>query len=314
MKLLNKMKKLTKIIGITCATIYSVGSVSHAVAAENHLLVMDSNKMIRLDLQSGAEINLEVWDKQQVAIRYDDASQNSENYQITIDESHSGLNISSKALQGGIMQLSFDLKVPQQTQLCLSSGGGNIKVSGLTGGLNNCDAAANYNDGSVIINSKGGNVQVTSALEGANIKTGGGNINVKKATKYVFAETGGGTINIQLDNGTVRAHTGAGDIKVKVFNETAQSGDIELVTGLGDVWLYLPEGYSMNLDVEIAYTADTDGAYEVDAEFPFSLAASAKQSSSGTARKYLHGAVKLNHARHNVSIKTTNGNVYIREI
>ncbi|PKI14910.1 DUF4097 family beta strand repeat-containing protein [Colwellia sp. 12G3] len=233
---------------------------------------------------------------------------------ISIDENKSGLKISSKALQSGDMSLSFDLKVPQYTQLCLASNGGNIRVSGLSGGLKVCNASSYYNNGSVVINSKGGSVQVTSAPEGVNVKTGGGNINIQDATKYVVAETGGGSIDIQLDSGEVSARTNAGDIEVKISNETIQSGNIELITGLGDVWLYLPKNYSMNLEVEIAYTADTNGDYKVDSDFPLPLSTSDKKTSSGTPKKFLHGETMLNDGQHSVKIKTTNGNVYIREI
>ena len=313
MKLLKTSKALTRGIWGTLTIIVSLSYVSHVIA-EQHLLELPSNKMIRLNLQSGAEINFEVWEKQQVEIRYEDPSQNLDNYQIEIGENSSGLNISSKAPQSGGMQLSFELKVPQKTQLCLSSSGGNISASGLNGGIAVCDASANYNDASVVIHSKGGHVHVASARQGANVQTAGGDISVQDAARYVVADTGGGDINVQLDNGAVKAHTGAGEIEVRILNETAQSGDIELITGLGDVWLFVPKNYSMNLAVEIAYTADTNGDYEVDSDFPIFLAASDKLSSSGTARKYLHGTASLNDGQHRVQIKTTNGNVYIREI
>jgi DUF4097 and DUF4098 domain-containing protein YvlB len=311
--LLNKIQVLTKVICVSCTAMVSLACFNNAVAAEHRLLALGSNKMITLDLQSGAAINIEVWENQQVEILYDDETQALANYAIDIEENNSGLKVSSTALKNGDMQLSFNLKVPEKTQLCLSSGGGNIRVSGLNGALKNCDAASNYNDGSVVINSLGGNVQVNTALEGAHVKTGGGNINIEDASKYVFAETGGGSINIELDNGEVKAHTGAGKIEVKVLNETAQSGDIELSTGLGDVWLYLPKNYSMTLAVEIAYTGDTDGAYNVDSDFPFSLAPTDKQTFSGTPRKYSHGTAIIADGQHSVKIKTTNGNVYIRE-
>jgi hypothetical protein len=112
--------------------IVSLSYVSH-VAAEQYLLDFQSNKIIRLNLQSGAELGFEVWEKQQVEIKYEDTSQNVDNYEIKIDENSSGLNVSSKASQSGDMQLSCELKVPQKTQLCLSSNAGNISASGLKG-------------------------------------------------------------------------------------------------------------------------------------------------------------------------------------
>jgi hypothetical protein len=53
--------------------------------------------------------------------------------------------------------------------------------------------------------------------------------------------------------------------------------------------------------------------------FPMTLENNGKRSTSGTSRQYLVGtaqinSAQLNNGQHNVKIKTTNGNVYIREI
>jgi hypothetical protein len=70
----------------------------------------------------------------------------------------------------------------------------------------------------------------------------------------------------------------------------------------------------MSLNIEIGYTSDTIGSYKVDSDFPFSLSKSDKRISSGTPRQYLRGNEHFNNEQHNVKIRTTNGNVYIREI
>jgi DUF4097 and DUF4098 domain-containing protein YvlB len=333
MKVFNKIKMFAGVLGFTSTAIVSLSFVSNVVAEEKQLFNLGSHKMIRLDLNSGATINVEAWDSENAEIVYDDKTQDINQYKIKIKDTHDGLKISSKAGGNGDMQLWFNLKVPTDTQLCLHSNGGNINVSGLTGGLSHCDLGPNNSNGSVVINSKGGSVNVNSAPQGADVKTAGGSINVTDAEKFVVAETGGGSINIETKNGSVKASTGAGNIEVKVLEIQSDfgglggfrdSGNIDLLSGLGDIWLYVPKDFSINLEVEIGYTNDTNGQFKVDSYFPFSLTNNGKRSTSGTPKQYLAGNTqvnstqtknaKVNNEPRNVKIKTTNGNVYIREI
>jgi DUF4097 and DUF4098 domain-containing protein YvlB len=325
MKVLNQIKMFARVLGFASTAMVSLSFVSNVVAQEKQIFNLGSEKMISLDLNSGANINVETWDSNNIEVTYDDETQDINSYKIKIVENNTGLKISSKAGQRGDMQLWFNLKVPTDTQLCLLSSGGNIKVSGLTGGLANCDSGSNdgymkgQNNGSVVINSKGGSVNVNSAPKGADVRTAGGSINVTNASKFVVAETGGGSINIETKSGSVKARTGAGKIEVKLLEGKNDSGAIDLVSGLGDIWLYVPKDFSMNLEVEIGYTADTNGQFKVDSDFPMTLENNGKRSTSGTSRQYLVGtaqinSAQLNNGQHNVKIKTTNGNVYIREI
>ena len=315
MKIVNQMKTLIQTFRIIGTIMVSLNLVGNVAAEKTQVINFPSGKMIQLDLRSGAELNVEVWHKQEVEISYHDKTQDLANYKIAIDEVISGIKISSSLGHSGSMQLKFNLKVPQQTQLCLFSSGGNIKVSGLNGGLSRCSALTNGNDGTVVINSKGGSVVIDSAPQGAEVKTAGGTINITNASNFVVAETGGGSINIETSKGNVNAHTGAGKIKVKISEDTVMFGDIKLVSGLGDIWLYLPKDFSMNLDVEIGYTDNTNGQFTVNSDFELGLQKSDKPKSyKGTPRQYLQGNHQVNGGRHSVKIKTTNGNVYIREI
>lgn len=314
MNLLNKMKMLTRVVCVTSTVIVSVFYISNVTAEETRLIKLGAEKLVRLNVESGAKVNVNVWDREDVEINYDDETQQLSNYIIDIDTDSSGIKISSKLKNSGNMQLTFDLKVPKKTQLCLVSNGGPIKVSGLIGGLSSCSSITNDNQGTVVIHSAGGSIHVDSAPQGAEIKTGGGEISIENAAKFVIADTGGGDINIETVKGSVKARTGAGDIKLKMFQNSEKTSDINLVSGLGDVWLYLPKGFSMNLNVEIGYTSDTSGAYKVDSYFPFTLSKSNKRTASGTPKQYLQGNILMNDGKHNVSIKATNGNVYIRKM
>jgi DUF4097 and DUF4098 domain-containing protein YvlB len=328
MKVLNQIKMFVRVLSFASAAIVLFSFVSNVVAEEKQFFNLGSGKMISLDLSSGAKINVETWDSDNVEVTYDDKTQDINHYKIKIDENNSGLKISSKVGQKGDMQLWFNLKVPTNTQLCLLSNGGNIKVSGLTGGLTHCNFGANSSHGSVVINSKGGSVNINSAPQGADIKTAGGSINVTDASKFVVAETSGGSINIETKSGSVKASTGAGKIEVTFLEGQKGSGgsddfidsdNVDLFSGLGDIWLYVPKDFSMNLEVEIGYTDDTNGQFKVNSDFPFTLTNNGKHSTSGTARQYLAGDaqisnVQVKNGQRNVKIKTTNGNVYIREI
>ena len=127
-----QMKTLIQTFRIIGTIMVSLNLVGNVAAEKTQVINFPSGKMIQLDLRSGAELNVEVWHKQEVEISYHDKTQDLANYKIAIDEVISGIKISSSLGHSGSMQLKFNLKVPQQTQLCLFSSGGNIKVSGLS--------------------------------------------------------------------------------------------------------------------------------------------------------------------------------------
>jgi DUF4097 and DUF4098 domain-containing protein YvlB len=167
---------------------------------------------------------------------------------------------------------------------------------------------------SVLISSAGGRIKVDSAPDGASVYTGGGGVQVRGADRFVAASTGGGDVDIELLEGWVDASTGAGEIEVKIERDTGGKGDIKVVSGLGDIYLTLPDGFSMDLDVELGVTNNTRKQFSIQSDFDVDIEQTDKWDySKGTPRKFVYGNAVLGGGDHRVMVRTTNGNVVIRK-
>jgi len=198
------------------------------------------------------------------------------------------------------------------------SGGGNVTYRNVT---NRDGSIASPNrrrlddatENTVLISNAGGGIDIDAAPEGADVSTGGGRINVDGANRFVAAHTGGGDVRIKLEEGWVNASTGAGELDVSVSRNANGNGDIELITGLGDVVLTLPADFSMALQVVLGVTNNTDGGFDIRSDFPIDVTREDKWDySHGTPRRYILGDAQVNGGRHKVRIHTTNGDVTIR--
>jgi len=163
----------------------------------------------------------------------------------------------------------------------------------------------------VQISTKGGEIDVQDAPEGADLHTMGGDIRVKGAERFVRAKTMGGDIHIDAVDGWVEAVTMGGDVEVSVIGH---GGDVTLTSMSGDITLYVPAGFGMKLDLEIAFTRNSTQDYRITA--PGNLAATTTPEwdrEHGTPRKYTRTSGAVNGGGNTVKIRTINGNVTVRE-
>jgi DUF4097 and DUF4098 domain-containing protein YvlB len=170
----------------------------------------------------------------------------------------------------------------------------------------------------VLIASAGGSIRVRKAPAGACVQTGGGDVSVRNAAQFVHASTGGGDIDVEIGSGAVTASTGAGDLDVVIERDgDPRDAEVELRTGYGDVELVVPKGYSMDLDLTIGYTRSSRRNYEIRCHVPFAEERTTEwdygYGDRGSAQKYIYGTGSVGGGRHRIRIRTTNGNITIRE-
>lgn len=202
------------------------------------------------------------------------------------------------------------------------SGGGEVRYmnvrdrDGNIRGPGDCPERAVSRE-TVLISSAGGSIDVREAPAGACVQTGGGEVSVRKASRFVVARTGGGDIEVEIEAGAVTAATGAGDIDVAIEREDREpAADVDLRTGYGDVELIVPKGYSMDLDLTIGYTRNSRRDYRIECAGPFDEERSSEwehEYGLGSAKKYIYGKGSINGGRHAIKVRTTNGNIRIRE-
>jgi DUF4097 and DUF4098 domain-containing protein YvlB len=133
--------------------------------------------------------------------------------------------------------ISYELTVPEQTQVKAGTGSGGVEVAGVSG-------PADMTTGSGGIRADGIGSRVSA-------RTGSGSIRIASANGGVEAATGSGTIEVSSVNGTVEAHTGSGGITV-----IGASGDVRVRTGAGRIKV---EKAKANVDAQAG-----SGGVEID--------------------------------------------------
>jgi hypothetical protein len=172
----------------------------------------------------------------------------------------------------------------------------------------------------VNISTMGGEIDVDSAPNGAKVKTMGGNVTINSVSKFVDAITYGGDIEIKEVDGKVQAKTMGGDVDVK-FIGSGDDKDINLNSLGGNITLYVPSDFSMDVFIEIAiteeYADEHDNIEEIKPAGDFNLTGELSKDwddSNGSPRKYYRAKGSFNGGENKVVIKTINGDVTLKKL
>lgn len=118
----------------------------------------------------------------------------------------------------------------------VTTDGGNITLKDVTGDLvattGGGDITAGTVGGSAVLRTGGGLVKLGSVAGIGRIETGGGNIYVGRSSAGLGVSTGGGQIEVGEAAGIVRAQTGGGGIRI-----VRSIGPTRLETGSGSIYL-----------------------------------------------------------------------------
>jgi DUF4097 and DUF4098 domain-containing protein YvlB len=165
------------------------------------------------------------------------------------------------------------------------------------------------------ITQMGGDIDVANVPDGATLTTMGGNIHVGKVHNDISATTMGGSIEIESADASVKAVTMAGNIDAKVARgQSHGTHDITLSSNSGEIVLTVPKDYPMTVEVTLAYTDDSSGAYKINDNLGLDQSSSKEWDRlHGTPRKYLYAKGRTGSGQNHVTIKTINGNVTIKE-
>jgi hypothetical protein len=196
---------------------------------------------------------------------------------------------------------------------------GNVKGSTMGGNVtmkNVTRKSGESNGDEVDISSMGGEITVDDAPSGANVSTMGGPVSIHSAKKFVKAKTMGGDINIDEVDGSVNASTMGGAINVKEICDPNDSDrDIELESQGGDITLLVPAGFSMDVDITLAYTKGKEEKYKIISDFDLNRTQTDTwEKHKGSARKYIYGKAGINGGKNKVTIKTINGDVHLEKV
>jgi DUF4097 and DUF4098 domain-containing protein YvlB len=145
------------------------------------------------------------------------------------------LSVNCRLVISGGCDLNATLTVPPRTGVTLTSGGGDLSVSGL--------------DAGVKLSSDGGNVAVSGVGGNVSVSTGGGNLTADHLAGALTFTTYGGNVNgtaLTSPNANIRSY--GGDVTLKFTNPPAS---LTINTYGGNVHVVLPRnsaGYALSTD------------------------------------------------------------------
>jgi len=220
--------------------------VARRTERESNTFAVQGAPRVRVETFDGA-ISVHAWDKPEVmytAVKRAADDREMQGIKLTAQAAGNEVNISAKfdktqahvySEKGGVVYSSnaeaeFDLYVPRNSTLFVSSGDGRLRVDGVSGEVE--------------------------------LRTGDGSIDVTGAKGRLRAETGDGRIRVENFEGDAEARTGDGRITLDGNFHTLAAR-----TGDGTISLSLPEGVNATVETN-AESVYSDGVAvaETDAE------------------------------------------------
>ena len=160
----------------------------------------------------------------------------------------------------------------------------------------------------------GGDIHVGKAHGEVRAHTMGGNIDVGSADSTLNVQTMGGDIEVRSANGSVKAETMGGDVTVHVKDPVeAGSHDIRLSSMGGQIVLTVPKDFPMTVDVTLTYTKKNEGRYRITDNLGLTQTTSPDwDTHHGAPRKSIYAKGRIGDGRHHVTVKTINGDITVK--
>ena len=148
------------------------------------------------------------------------------------------------------LSIEFKISVPENYDVNIVTGGGNIEAVNLTGNISLNSAGGNLKlskiTGEVNAVTAGGNLKYDNIHGNISTTTSGGNVKISNFNGSVKVSTMGGNMELEGMNGAIDASTMGGNIKVKY---TGKNEGIDLSTGGGNISVRVPEDFDAEADL-----------------------------------------------------------------
>jgi DUF4097 and DUF4098 domain-containing protein YvlB len=277
--------------------VVNVDSQAQIVREEKRFTVAGKPDL-RLTTFDGS-IDIRSWDKPEVLVEIEKRGATKESVDaLEIRTSQDGDRIDlevkrprSETFRGIGFHITASAKlivsVPRSADVQARTGDGAIQIERVNGRLE-----LRTGDGSIKASDLSGDLVMN---------TGDGSISVDGAEGTLELDTGDGGVNVSGRLGGVKLHTGDGSIVYRAEPESRMMGNWEMTTGDGTVTLYLPSGFSADLD---AHTGDGSISNELSI-------ATDEEEGNERRRRTLRG--RLGDGGRQLRIRTGDGSIRLRQ-
>jgi len=207
-----------------------------------------------------------------------------EMYNLTISVANNKLIATAKAKERitdwkKALNISFKIFVPKNVSTDLSTSGGSISLSNISGNQN--------------FSTSGGSLNVDNVSGKVDGRTSGGSINLENSKDDIELTTSGGSINAKNCDGKLRLSTSGGSLDLKDLK-----GDIRATTSGGSV---------VGRNVEGELIAHTSGGSIHLSDLSCSLETSTSGGNIGVSIKQLGKYVKISNSSGNIDLELPKG-------
>ncbi len=206
---------------------------------------------------SGANVKIQNWDKQEVYVKIfgNEKAATKLKYNVFQDGDIVRVIIKKKDSFwnwfGSNIKVRVEAFVPAKFNASVTTSGGDITVSGITGGFSFETSGGDINlknlNGKVKAETSGGDIQLTEHKGNMFLSTSGGDITCKNVIGDVKAETSGGDIEVDQNDGRLFAETSGGDISI-LYN--GENKGIDASTSGGDITAKFPASFKARVRLE----------------------------------------------------------------
>ncbi|MEO5681402.1 MAG: hypothetical protein ABIQ88_02110 [Chitinophagaceae bacterium] len=154
-------------------------------------------------------------------ISKEDIAKRLDNYDLSVSAADHKLTAIAKSKKGfrdwnKSLSISFKVFVPHNVSTSLSTSGGNVSLSALSGTQDFTTSGGNINvdhlSGHIKGRTSGGNITLDDLQDDIDLSTSGGNITAGKSHGSIKLTTSGGSLNLRSLQGTVNATTSGGNV------------------------------------------------------------------------------------------------------
>jgi beta-lactamase regulating signal transducer with metallopeptidase domain len=156
---------------------------------------------LSIDLRTGGHVKITGWDKPEAFLQAKLGGRDWRTTAVSFEAVDGGVRLESRDAGRSTSQSyshTFDLNVPRNFNVRISSAGGGVSIEGV--------------DGVFTGNTGGGEIEIRKANGEAEIRTGGGNIRVSDSRLTGSVSTGGGKVLIERVDGNFSGSSGSGPV------------------------------------------------------------------------------------------------------
>lgn len=242
---------------------------------------------LKLDLKTGASIEIESWDKNTVYLQVKFLKNSDENINVSFEETENGIEVFSKYKNPKNMDGSIQVtvQVPRKQDLDISTMGGHVKIDGVDGNIEGSTMGGHLDfanlKGNINFKTMGGQIDLRDSDLDGKVKTMGGRVKVTNVTGDIDASSMGGNViqsnvkgrsgksigkevNISTMGGEITIDEAPNGAKLKTMggnieiNKAGQFAEVETMGG--NIIIKEIDGWvkakTMGGDIDIKSTAD----------------------------------------------------------